>query len=195
MSNIPCTITLKSLDWEQLPPNMLYVVCREIFRYVIKTFSYLYTCIYILLYRFGVKKIHLNNSQVYLYLTYTPKGETMKKKLGNLPIQYVRLTSETAEDVELFGLAVKRFKFNIKTDEEELEMLAGEEAVTKKSLPGIEMLPPQSSSSSTSKKRLSLKKAPDEGKKIKILENILIEDNDDDDACDSNLFCSQKYNF
>ncbi|KAK9738214.1 hypothetical protein QE152_g10037 [Popillia japonica] len=185
MSNIPCTITLKSLDWEQLPPNMLYVVCREIFR-------------------FGVKKIHLNNSQVYLYLTYTPKGltytpkgETMKKKLGNLPIQYVRLTSETAEDVEfnLFGLAVKRFKFNIKTDEEELEMLAGEEAVTKKSLPGIEMLPPQSSSSSTSKKRLSLKKAPDEGKKIKILENILIEDNDDDDACDSNLFCSQKYNF
>ncbi|KAK9718358.1 hypothetical protein QE152_g23243 [Popillia japonica] len=167
MANVPCTIVIKSLDLENLPPKMLFVVSRELFR-------------------FGVKQIVMKNEDVLVSLSYSPKTETMRRKLGNLPVRYVRLAAENTEDVELFGVAMKRYKFNVNSEEEEKRMIEDSESPLQENKATILPSPlspttPTASTSGTSDNlsKLSLRKKRKPTENVTILENVLIDEDDD----------------
>lgn len=62
---------------------------------------------------FGVKEIKNSKGKVIINLSYSPKKETLERKFGNLPIEYVRSFLDTPEEVEVFEKACKRFKFSL----------------------------------------------------------------------------------
>ncbi|KAK9744512.1 hypothetical protein QE152_g7663 [Popillia japonica] len=99
MANVPCTLLVKSLNEVDLPQEMLYVICKQLFRY-------------------GVRALSTRGAYISVSLTYSPKGETLTKKFGNLPIEYVRLALETTEEINLFEEGLKRFKFQLRDDNE-----------------------------------------------------------------------------
>ncbi|KAK9718364.1 hypothetical protein QE152_g23244 [Popillia japonica] len=128
MANVPCTIVIKSLDLENLPPKMLFVVSRELFR-------------------FGVKQIVMKNEDV-----------LRRKKVG--------LAAESTEDIELIAVAMKRYKFNINSEEEEKRMIEDSEFSLKKHKAAMLLsplsptTPTTASTSSTSKLSLRKKGSP-----------------------------------
>lgn len=69
------------------------------------------------MYRYGVKKINLKDGRISISSTYTPRNETMKRKLGNLPVNYRRLNLESEEELAVYEEAVKKFKFDIREEE------------------------------------------------------------------------------
>lgn len=58
-------------------------------------------------------------------LSYSPKTTTLKKKFGNLPLKYIRMNIESESEISLFEKAVKRYTFDIDSDDEEI-MVVGE---------------------------------------------------------------------
>ncbi|XP_030763198.1 uncharacterized protein LOC115887825 [Sitophilus oryzae] len=103
MANVPSTIIIKSLDKSNFPLDMGLVVMREMFT-------------------FGVKDISIKGDKIFICLTYTPRHQNLKKKFGDLPIQYIRTKMfEKEKDLKLFETALKRFNFKIRLDEEEEE--------------------------------------------------------------------------
>ncbi|XP_030755996.1 uncharacterized protein LOC115882220 [Sitophilus oryzae] len=103
MANVPSTIIIKSLDKSNFPLDMGLVVMREMFT-------------------FGVKDISIKGDKIFICLTYTPRHQNLKKKFGDLPLQYIRTRMfEKEKDLKLFETALKRFNFKIRLDEEEEE--------------------------------------------------------------------------
>ncbi|KAK9694276.1 hypothetical protein QE152_g33634 [Popillia japonica] len=103
MAGIPSTLLIKSTNEELLPPRMLFVVCKQLFRY-------------------GVKTIVMKDSQIHVMsLTYTAKGETLAKKFENLPVDYVRLALESSEEISLFEEALRRFNFNFNAKGDDMD--------------------------------------------------------------------------
>lgn len=74
-----------------------------------------------LIFRYGVKSLILRGSQVHVSLTYTPKTESLSKKFGNLPIDYIRLGLDTPHELDLFEEAMRKFCFNARCDFEGVE--------------------------------------------------------------------------
>lgn len=66
-----------------------------------------------------MEKIEVKGDRVFLKLEYTPKHENLKKKMGNLPVMYLRtVMSNVEKDLPLFETAMKRFKFSIRVEED-----------------------------------------------------------------------------
>ncbi|XP_030754714.1 glutamic acid-rich protein-like [Sitophilus oryzae] len=74
------------------------------------------------MFTFGVKDISIKGDKIFICLTYTPRHQNLKKKFGDLPIQYIRTKMfDKEKDLKLFETALKRFNFKIRLDEEEEE--------------------------------------------------------------------------
>lgn len=73
------------------------------------------------MYRYGVKKMSRQNEKIVISLTYSPKNTTMRRKLGNLPVEYRRVNVESDEELALFEELLKNYKFNLREEEEEEE--------------------------------------------------------------------------
>ncbi|XP_030744993.1 uncharacterized protein LOC115874071 [Sitophilus oryzae] len=155
MSTVPCTILLKSKDGHALPSNHLITLCKHLFR-------------------FGRKTVEMKGDQVVLKLSYTPKSETMERKLGNLPIAYIRLGVESDEELDILKKYMQIYDFDgNETTSVPAGALEDEEEEEKK-------LAIESSTFKDPKKRKHIKiRKTDENtdekrKKIKILENRII---------------------
>lgn len=64
-------------------------------------------------FRFGEKDIAIKNNVVRLNLYYSPKDVTLRKKIGNLPLKYIRMKIDNEEDLVIFEKAVKNYNFNL----------------------------------------------------------------------------------
>ncbi|KAI4454255.1 hypothetical protein MML48_5g00008524 [Holotrichia oblita] len=80
----------------------MYIICKHLFR-------------------FGVKSLTLSNGQVILSLSYTPKGETLRKKFRKFPVQYIRLAMENEEEVRIFQEALQEYNFSLSCDDDDDE--------------------------------------------------------------------------
>ncbi|KAK9680981.1 hypothetical protein QE152_g38689 [Popillia japonica] len=98
MATIPSSLLIKSLDEEEFPPQS----SLQLFRY-------------------GVKSLVMKGSQVHVSLSYTPKTDTLIKKIGTLPLEYIRLALESPEEVAIFEKAMAKYSFSIRSDSEEVE--------------------------------------------------------------------------
>lgn len=154
------------------------------------------------LYRFGVRQLRQRWSQVFVHLAYTPKTETLKAKFGNLPINYVRLATETEEELESFALATKRFDFNLTVGEEVPILVLPPSTSTKRLLDASTTTEDDDDDGNNNNKDEDDDEEQKKKRKIRILENRLllppavvastspyIEIYDDDVG----EFCSQKY--
>lgn len=56
---------------------------------------------------------------ILISLTYTPKKDTLIQKFGNLPLQYTRTHLSDRIEMRLFEKALKRYKFDMLTANEE----------------------------------------------------------------------------
>ncbi|XP_025829083.1 uncharacterized protein LOC112905410 [Agrilus planipennis] len=76
------------------------------------------------MFKFGVKSIEKREDEVMVKLLYTPRAHTMLKKLGNLPIAYLRLAVEDDCELHILRNLYQRYTFNLKDDEgESLQMV------------------------------------------------------------------------
>nr|CAH7717115.1 unnamed protein product [Callosobruchus chinensis] len=90
--NVPTTFIIESLDKTMLPTNLLVVLLKNIFRFG----------------RLGINVT--SDEQVHLMLSYSPKHETVQKKLKLLPVKYLRVFADTEEEFKLLSTGLKRFK-------------------------------------------------------------------------------------
>jgi hypothetical protein len=86
--------------------------------------------IYYILYRYGVKEIREKNDKIFISLSYSPKGLTLKKKFGNLPVGYMRTKLDNEDEFKMLEKVVKRYKFNLV--DEDLEEMHRLQTTTKK---------------------------------------------------------------
>ncbi|KAL3289121.1 hypothetical protein HHI36_003560 [Cryptolaemus montrouzieri] len=61
--------------------------------------------------KYGLKEIREIDGLVLLKLSYSPKPETIKKKLGILPISYTRLNVNNQEGINISSHISKKFTF------------------------------------------------------------------------------------
>nr|CAH7715698.1 unnamed protein product [Callosobruchus chinensis] len=90
--NVPTTFIIESLDKTMLPTNLLVVLLKNIFRFG----------------RLGITVT--SDDQVHLMLSYSPKHETVEKKLKLLPVKYLRVFADSEEEFKLLCMGLKRFK-------------------------------------------------------------------------------------
>lgn len=84
MANTQCTLILETE--KGLPKEALFVVYKNLFRWDdIKRLFFLNWN------EIGVKNMSLRESKVLISLTYSPRHQTMIRKMGNLPAQYRRV--------------------------------------------------------------------------------------------------------
>ncbi|KAL1487728.1 hypothetical protein ABEB36_015634 [Hypothenemus hampei] len=102
MATVPSTLVIQTLDKNQFPINMAYVVMKQLFTY-------------------GVKDISVKKGSVLISLSYTPKDSTLLKKMGNLPVKYTRIQVHSEEELELLEKAFQKYNFNIINDDEIIE--------------------------------------------------------------------------
>ncbi|KAL1516214.1 hypothetical protein ABEB36_000133 [Hypothenemus hampei] len=105
MPTVPSTLVIQTLDKNEFPINMAYVVMKQLFRY-------------------GVKDISVKKGSVLISLSYTPKDSTLLKKMGNLPVKYTRIQVHSEEELGLLEKAVQKYNFNIINDDEIVEKRA-----------------------------------------------------------------------
>ncbi|KAL1487595.1 hypothetical protein ABEB36_015726 [Hypothenemus hampei] len=105
MATVPSTLVIQTLDKNEFPINMVYVVMKQLFRY-------------------GVKDISVKKGSVLISLSYTPKDSTLLKKMGNLPVKYTRIQVHSVEELGLLEKAVQKYNFNIINDDEIVERRA-----------------------------------------------------------------------
>ncbi|KAK9680968.1 hypothetical protein QE152_g38667 [Popillia japonica] len=78
---------------------MLYIVCKQLFRY-------------------SVKSLTLKGSQVHVGLNYTPKTDILIKTIGTLPLEYIRLALESSDEVAIFEKPMAKYSFSTRSDSE-----------------------------------------------------------------------------
>lgn len=69
-----------------------------------------------------LKKLVLN-IMLLISLTYLPKDATLKRKFGNLPLQYVRMRIDSDSELMLFEKAMRMFKFNLNESDDDSDDL------------------------------------------------------------------------
>ncbi|XP_018325185.1 uncharacterized protein LOC108737032 [Agrilus planipennis] len=105
MANVPCTLVLKSTDTSMVTPDSVYVAAKQMFK-------------------FGVRIIEKRENVVMVKLSYTPRADTMLKKLGNLPIVHLKLPTEDNNELQILQKLYQGYTFNLKGDEgESLQMV------------------------------------------------------------------------
>lgn len=80
------------------------------------------------MYRYGVKEIRRIDGRILVSPTYCPKNTTMRRKLGNLPVEYRRENVDGEGELALFEKLEKKFKYNLRKEDAEKE--EGEEQGT-----------------------------------------------------------------
>ncbi|CAH1383414.1 unnamed protein product [Tenebrio molitor] len=111
MATTPCTIVVFTEDKLHFPIKMAKVVIKQLFQY-------------------GVKEIREKNDKIFISLSYSPKGLTLKKKFGNLPVRYMRTKLDNEDEFKMLEKVVKRYKFNLV--DEDLEEMHRLQTTTKK---------------------------------------------------------------
>lgn len=108
-------------------------------------------------FRYGMKNLVLKGDNVIVYLTYSPRGEKLQLKLGNLPVQYLRTSLETSEEFTLLEKAFEKYTFSLPTVAE----LTATEDLTPNvlSMPPLSMPPPQKEASSSSSSTTLVKRS------------------------------------
>nr|CAI5848853.1 unnamed protein product [Callosobruchus analis] len=98
--NVPTTFIIESLDKSVLPTNLLVILLKNIFR-------------------FGRNGITTADDQV--HLSYSPKRETVERKLKQLPVKYLRVFADNEEEFKLLCTGLQQFKdLNFQLEDEEL---------------------------------------------------------------------------
>ncbi|XP_071056368.1 uncharacterized protein [Onthophagus taurus] len=154
MSTPPCTLLVSSTDIMNVPVKTLHVVCKHLFS------------------RYGLKSVATRGNCVIIALMYTPKNETLKRKFGNLPVQYMRLGVENETEVQMLASVMHKYVFDLSVDgDEQSPQIESHRKNLKRQPP-----PPPSSSSSSSSSSTSQKGM------VAINLNDVDDDDDDDDA-------------
>nr|CAI5858936.1 unnamed protein product [Callosobruchus analis] len=100
--NVPTTFIIESLDKSVLPTNLLVVLLKNVFR-------------------FGRTGITTADDQVHLMLSYSPKRETVERKLKQLLVKYLRVFADNEEEFKLLCTGLQQFKdLNFQLEDEEL---------------------------------------------------------------------------
>jgi hypothetical protein len=60
-----------------------------------------------------VKEISVKGDKIFIALTYSPRGSTLKRKFGNLPVRYLRTKLEKEEEFKILEKVVRKYKFNL----------------------------------------------------------------------------------
>lgn len=73
----------------------------------------------IFIFRYGRTGLNTTGDQVHMSLSYSPKRETVEKKLKGLPIRWFRVFADTEEEFKVLCKGIQRFKeFTLALDEE-----------------------------------------------------------------------------
>ncbi|XP_071055720.1 uncharacterized protein [Onthophagus taurus] len=130
MSTPLCTLLVSSTDMMNVPIKTLHVVCKHLFS------------------RYGLKSVTTRGNCVIIALLYTPKNETLKRKFGNLPVQYMRLGVENETEVQMLASVMHKYVFDLSVDgDEQFPQIESHRKNLKRQPP-----PSLSSSSTTSQK-------------------------------------------
>ncbi|VEN34321.1 unnamed protein product [Callosobruchus maculatus] len=98
MATVPSTIVVFTEDKKNFPIKYAAVVMKHIFQY-------------------GVREMVARGDKIYISLTYSPRGKTLKGKFGNLPVKYMRAKIDKEEEFKILESVVKRYKFNLLSEE------------------------------------------------------------------------------
>nr|CAH7768791.1 unnamed protein product [Callosobruchus chinensis] len=63
--------------------------------------------------KYGVKDMSISGDRVFISLTYSPRTPTLKRKLGNLPVRYMKVRIDKDEDFKILERVVRRYRFNL----------------------------------------------------------------------------------
>ncbi|KAL1489916.1 hypothetical protein ABEB36_013842 [Hypothenemus hampei] len=163
MATVPSTLVIQTLDKNEFPINMAYVVMKQLFTY-------------------GVKDISVKKGSVLISLSYKPKDSTLLKKMGNLPVKYTRIQVHSEEELGLLEKAVQKYNFNIHCiiEKRALEIEKPKQKSDIKTLQDITL--PSSSSVSTPKtlpmepNRMKRRKKTQASSTLVDLDDILFQD-------------------
>ncbi|XP_030751646.1 uncharacterized protein LOC115879123 [Sitophilus oryzae] len=139
------------------------------------------------MFTFGVKDISIKGDKIFICLTYTPRHQNLKKKFGDLPIQYIRTKMfDKEKDLKLFETALIIFNFKIRLDEEEEKEFQQQQQQQIDSSPSRKKVKVSQPESSLLESRISLDS--EQGDDVvntqrthKKSLSVLVEDDDDDD--------------
>ncbi|VEN57758.1 unnamed protein product [Callosobruchus maculatus] len=98
MATVPSTIVVFTEDKKNFPIKYAAVVMKQLFQY-------------------GVRETVARGDKIYISLTYSPRGKTLKRKFGNLPVKYMRAKIDKEEEFKILESVVKRYKFNLLSEE------------------------------------------------------------------------------
>ncbi|KAL1487669.1 hypothetical protein ABEB36_015646 [Hypothenemus hampei] len=170
MATVPSTLVIQTLDKNEFPINMAYVVRKQLFRY-------------------GVKDISVKKGSVLISLSYTPKYSTLLKKMGNLPVKYTRIQVHSEEELGLLEKTVQKYNFNIINDDEIIEKraLEIEKPKQKSDIKILQDITLPSSSSVSTPKTLPMEPNPMKRRKKTLASSTLV-DLDDILFQDSQIF-------
>ncbi|VEN36088.1 unnamed protein product [Callosobruchus maculatus] len=74
------------------------------------------------LFQYGVKDMYESGDKVFISLSYSPRGTTLKRKFGNLPVRYMRVKIDKDDDFKILERVVRRYHFNLLDEQiEDLE--------------------------------------------------------------------------
>ncbi|XP_050293432.1 uncharacterized protein LOC126746422 [Anthonomus grandis grandis] len=88
--NVESTFIFESVDRKKLSNKLLVVMLKNLFK-------------------FGKKDIKIVQGRVHLYLSYSPRNETVAQKVKGLPVKYLRVAASDEEELQLFLKAMREF--------------------------------------------------------------------------------------
>ncbi|XP_050298886.1 uncharacterized protein LOC126737856 isoform X2 [Anthonomus grandis grandis] len=88
--NVESTFIFESVDRKKLSNKLLVVMLKNLFK-------------------FGKKDIKIVQGRVHLYLSYSPRNETVAQKVKGLPGKYLRVAASDEEELQLFLKAMREF--------------------------------------------------------------------------------------
>ncbi|VEN43017.1 unnamed protein product [Callosobruchus maculatus] len=92
MATTPSTIVVFTEDNINFPTKWVKVVMKQLFQY-------------------GVKDMYESGDKVFISLSYSPRGTTLKRKFGNLPVRYMRVKIDKDDDFKILQRVVRRYHF------------------------------------------------------------------------------------
>ncbi|VEN55571.1 unnamed protein product [Callosobruchus maculatus] len=155
MATVPSTIVVFTEDKKNFPIKYAAVEMKQLFQY-------------------GVREMIARGDRIYISLTYSPRSKTLKRKFGNLPVKYMRAKIDKEEEFKILESVVKRYKFNLLS--EELEDMERNRIESSAAIP----------ESSGIKRRKRYLELPPSGENVKNIYSSSSDDDDDDDDNDDN---------
>ncbi|VEN45794.1 unnamed protein product [Callosobruchus maculatus] len=103
MATTPSTIVVFTEDKINFPTKWVKAVMKQLFQY-------------------GVKDMYESGGKVFISPSYSPRGTTLKRKFGNLPVRYMRVKIDKDDDFKILERVVRRYHFNLLDEQiEDLE--------------------------------------------------------------------------